>query len=183
MRNKDSHDISALYEQVNRTKLKLVSEQMPPYGMGSEPLGDDALSKVDTGAKLNPSGGTTFNPANFLRNPIYKKNFTSENCIRIAKKVGEFAVKMIQDSPNQIYPGSAQDFAEDLKNDVITSFISKGRPVFTGTEAMYAARDAILMLTAAKIITNLTLKCKAAVKGGSKITDSNAAIDELFSKQ
>ena len=79
MRNKDSHDISALYEQVNRTKLKLVSEQMPPYGMGSEPLGDDALSKVDTGAKLNPSGGTTFNPANFLRNPIYKKNFTSEN--------------------------------------------------------------------------------------------------------
>ena len=194
MRNKDSHDISALYEQVNRGKSKLVSEQMPPYGMGSEPLGGDALSKVDTGSKPTPSGSVTYNPANWLRNPIWgmKKdaktgeklpNFTHEQSVMIAKKVGEFAVKMIQDSPNQIYPGNAEEFAKALRDDVIMSFTSKGRPIFNGTNAYWVARDSILMLTDAKIITQLTLKGKASVKGGVKITDPGAAIDELFADQ
>jgi len=183
MRNKDSHDISALYEQVNKGKSKLVSEQMPPYGMGSEPIGPDALSKVDTGAKSTASGASTFNPANFLRNPIYKQNFTPEQCVRIAQKIGEYAVDLIKQSPNQIYPGTAEDFAEDLKHDVIANFTRDKRPIFNGTNAKFVARDAILMLTAAKIITNLTLKGKAAVKGGAKIMDPGAAIDELFAGQ
>jgi len=179
MRNKDSHDISALYEQVNKGKSKLVSEQMPPYGMGSEPIGPDAMNKVDFTPKMQSSGSPTFHPANWLRNPNYKRNFTVEQCKMIALKMADYVSEAIKSSDDQIYPGNSDALAKDLIDDVIINFVSKGKPVFSKSDAHWVAKNSIQMLEAAGIIKDLGTR---RVKGGAKIANQHAAINDLFNQ-